>query len=90
MFSILHDSIAPDILPVPNVIFPPSKAGPADADAVNILPFPSLTAISPFVPKSRKISFLPGIPKSTNVSPAIISPPINADKPGNMVTGFFI
>ena len=66
--------MAPGTLPVPQLIFPPSKAGPA---AVEVTRIPSRfpRAISPLVPRSssRDMPGLSSMPQC--ISPAAISLP---------------
>ncbi len=80
--SISTDFTAPGILPVPQDMLPPSKAGPAAVDVTSI-PFWLPIAISPLVPRSTSISTssLLSIPHSQ--IPARISAPTYTDTPGS-------
>ena len=70
----VHDSIAPSVARIPQLISPPSKAGPAEhAQLIIKSEFPNTN--SPFVPKSIKRENSGRFQSILTRAPAVISPP---------------
>ena len=78
-------AIAPATLPVPQVMFAPSKAGPAAVEVQTMRPLPPI-AISPLVPTSTNKAFSVDFSTSQYIIPATISAPTNAPIAGRRIT----
>ena len=72
--SIRTSSTAPSAARIPQLMFIPSRAGPAAQEHPRIRP-PCVRRISPFVPISIKRTVLVSSNRRQAVAPAVISPP---------------